>query len=51
MSIEKIKVHTIADIEAIEKTPIKKGIKATNTYDLLKHGAGINPEAPAISFF
>ena len=51
MSIEKIKVFTIADIEAIEKTPIKEGIKATNTYDLLKQGAGINPEAPAISFF
>ena len=51
MSIEKIKVRTIADIEAIEKTPIKERIKAFNTYDLLKDGAAINPEAPAISFF
>ena len=51
MLIEKIRVRTIADIEAIEKTPIKEEIKAYNTYDLLKHGAGINPEAPAISFF
>ncbi len=51
MSIEKIRVRTIADLGAIEKTPLKERIKATNTYDLLKQGAGINPEAPAISFF
>ena len=51
MSIEKITVRTITDIETIEKTPIQKGIKAFNTYELLKQGAAINPEAPAISFF
>jgi fatty-acyl-CoA synthase len=51
MKIEKMKVRTLADIEAIEKTPITERIKATNTYDLLKQGARINPEAPAISFF
>ena len=48
---EKIKVQTVADIEVIEKTPVKERLKALNTYDLLKNGAAINPEAPAISFF
>lgn len=48
---EKIKVRTIADIEAVEKTPVKERLKALNTYDLLKNGAAINPEAPAVSFF
>jgi fatty-acyl-CoA synthase len=48
---ENIKVRTVADIEAMEKTPINERLTALNTYDLLKHGAAINPEAPAISFF
>ena len=48
---KKIKVQTVADIEVIEKTPVKERLKALNTYDLLKNGAAINPEAPAISFF
>lgn len=51
MAQEKAKLRTLADIEAIEKTPLKERLKALNTYDLLKAGAAINPEAPAISFF
>jgi fatty-acyl-CoA synthase len=47
----KIKVLNISDIETIEKTPIKERLKAFNTYDLLRNGAAINPDAPAISFF
>ncbi len=51
MPMGKIMVQTIADIEAMEKTPVKETLKALNTYDLLRDGAAINPEAPAISFF
>ncbi len=49
--MKKLRCKPVADIEAIEKTPIKERLKALNTYDLLKNGAAINPEAPAISFF
>jgi fatty-acyl-CoA synthase len=51
MSTNKIEIKTVADIEAIEKIPIQERMKTFNTYDLLKQGAAINPEAPAISFF
>lgn len=51
MAMDKIQIRTMADIEAMEKTPIKERLTALNTYDLLKNGAAINPEAPAISFF
>jgi len=46
-----VKFHNISDIEAFEKTPIEERLEAFNTYDLIKQGAAINPEAPAISFF
>lgn len=48
---KKLEVRTIADVEAIEKTPIAEKIKALNTYDLLRNGAAINPDAPALSSF
>jgi fatty-acyl-CoA synthase len=51
MPEEKFKVRTISDIEALEKTPVRESIKAFNTYDLIRNGAAINPEATAISFF
>ena len=51
MPEEKLKVRNITDIEAIEKIPVKERVTAFNTYDLLRDGAAINPEAPAISFF
>jgi fatty-acyl-CoA synthase len=51
MAMGKIEIKTVADIEAIEKTPVQERMKTFNTYDLLKQGAAINPEAPAISFF
>lgn len=49
--MEKVKIRTLADIEAYEKVPIDERLTFRNTYDLIKEGAGINPEAPAISFF
>jgi len=50
MGMEEIQVGTIADLEAIEKTPIGKRLPFLNTYDLIKHGAAIDPNAIAISF-
>jgi fatty-acyl-CoA synthase len=46
-----VKFRNIDDIEAFENTPIEKRLEAFNTYDLIKKGAAINPDAPAISFF
>jgi len=46
-----VKFRTIADIEAFEKIPLEKRLDVFNTYDLLKKGAAINPDATAISFF
>jgi fatty-acyl-CoA synthase len=44
------KIATLADIEAIEQVPIEARVPAHNTYDLIRHGAAIRPEAPAVSF-
>jgi len=49
--MEEVKFHNISDIEAFECTPIEKRLNAFNTYDLIKTGAAINPDATAISFF
>lgn len=49
--MEKVKAKTLADIEAFEKVPIEDRLPFFNTYDLIKQGAAVNPEAPAISFF
>jgi fatty-acyl-CoA synthase len=49
--MEKVKFRNIGDIEKFENTPIEERMQAFNTYDLLKKGAAINPDAPAISFF
>jgi fatty-acyl-CoA synthase len=49
--MEKVKFRNIGDIEKFENTPIEERMQAFNTYDLLKKGAAINPEATAISFF
>jgi len=46
-----VKFRHIGDIEDFEKTPIEKRLDVFNTYDLLKKGAAINPDATAISFF
>jgi fatty-acyl-CoA synthase len=46
-----LKVETVTDTKAFEKVPIDERMDVFNTYDLLKKGAAINPDAPAISFF
>lgn len=47
--MEYYKIATLADIEKIENVPFEERIKITNTYDIIKQGASINPDAPAIS--
>ncbi len=46
-----LKISSLADIEAFEQTPVEERLNFFNTYDLLKHGAAIDPAATAISFF
>jgi fatty-acyl-CoA synthase len=45
------KFRDISDIETFESIPIEKRMDVFNTFDLLKKGASINPDGPAISFF
>ena len=47
----KVKFRHIGDIEEFEKIPFEKRLDVFNTYDLLKKGAAINPDATGISFF
>jgi fatty-acyl-CoA synthase len=49
--MEKLSAKTLADIEAFEKIPIQERIEFFNTWEMIKRGAAVNPEAPAISFF
>jgi fatty-acyl-CoA synthase len=46
-----VKFRNVRDIEEFEKTPIEERLEFFNTYDLIKKGTAINPEATAISFF
>jgi fatty-acyl-CoA synthase len=43
-------IATVADIEEIEKIPLSERITVKNTYELIQQGAGINPDAIAMSF-
>ena len=49
--MEELKIKNLADVENFEKIPIEQRFPYLNTYDILKHGAAINPEATALSFF
>ncbi|MBT7698192.1 MAG: acyl-CoA synthetase [Desulfobacterales bacterium] len=49
--MDKFKITGLKYIREIEKTPFEERIKLLNTYDILKQGAAIDPEAVAISFF
>ncbi len=41
--------RTVEDIEAFEKVPFEQRATFFNTYDLLKQGAAVDPDSPAIS--
>ena len=41
--------RSVADTKAFEEVPINERMDVFNTYDLLKKGAAINPDATALS--
>ncbi len=41
----------LAEIEQIEEIPIETRLVVGNTYDLIRHGVGLDPQAPALTFF
>ena len=47
---EPVYIRSIKDIEAIEQTPWQERVTTLNTYDLIRQGAAIDPDAPAIYF-
>ncbi|MBW1645536.1 MAG: acyl-CoA synthetase [Deltaproteobacteria bacterium] len=47
----RIGIATLAEIEELEKTPLAERLAAGNTYDMIRHGASLDPQAPALSFF
>ena len=48
--MDKLVIKTLADIENFEQTPIEERMTCFNTYDVIKQGAAINPDALAMSF-
>jgi fatty-acyl-CoA synthase len=50
MGINEIQIATMADLEKIAETPIEERLSSLNTYDMIKHSAGIDPAAVAVSF-
>ncbi|MCJ7773319.1 MAG: AMP-binding protein, partial [Desulfobacterales bacterium] len=48
--MEDIRIASLADVEKIEKTPIEQRLTAFNTYDMIKQGAALDPDALALSF-
>ncbi|MDO5633052.1 MAG: acyl-CoA synthetase [Paracoccus sp. (in: a-proteobacteria)] len=44
-------IRSQADIEAIEKLPLATHDLPASTYEMLRHGAAITPDGPALSFF
>jgi len=48
--MDKLVIKTLADIEKFEEAPIKDRMTFFNTYDMIKQGADINPDAIAMSF-
>lgn len=45
---EPVFIHTLKDIEAIEQIPWQERLTARNTYDMIRQGGAIDPDAPAI---
>jgi fatty-acyl-CoA synthase len=43
-------ISTLKDIERIEEIPWQERLTARTTYDLIRQGAALNPDAPAICY-
>ena len=48
--MDEIKIKTAADVAEFDKTPIEERMTALDTYEMLKQGAALNPDVPAMSF-
>lgn len=48
--MEKSRIRSLADVEAIERTPFQERLSVTNAHDLVKEGVSIDPNATAISY-
>ena len=48
--MEDFVIKSLADVEAIEKIPLEERFRAFTTYDMIRQGSSINPEAPFLSF-
>ena len=48
--MERYRHKDLASLEQYEKTPLSERLKAFNTLDMIKNGAAIGPDSPAISF-
>jgi len=48
--MEEIKIKTIKDVEEVEKTQLDEKLETIDTYSMIRKGATINPDAPAITF-
>ncbi len=44
------RITTIADVIEYEKIPLSDRLKFTNTYDMIKNGSTLNPDAWALTF-
>ena len=49
-AFQSIKIRTLADIEALEQGPLEDKIDLWTVYDLVCHGASLDPKRPAIHF-
>lgn len=47
---ERFTIRNLADIEAIEQVPLSERTSESSTYQLIRNGAAINPDAIAMSF-
>ncbi|MEW6440148.1 MAG: acyl-CoA synthetase [bacterium] len=43
------RIATLKDIEEIEKVPLTRRLTVSNTYDMIRKGASVAPDAPAVS--
>ena len=48
--MQDIRIASVKDVEELEKVSFEQRLTATNTYDMLRQGAAINPDALALSF-
>ena len=46
-----LKIRTASDLDVFERVPIAARMTTFNTFDMLKKGTSINPDATALSFF